>query len=699
MNDLFERLKEVNQDLLLGNETKGRNKVIQILDRYPQTEEYPTILNHYIRLTGLYPYIQEKTASWEDKFARFAFENEVGEDTPAILHREQSRLLKGLIEGQNIAVSAPTSFGKSFVIDAFISTRKPNNILIIVPTIALTDETRRRLYKRFSSEYKIITTTDVEPSKKNIYVFPQERAISYVDSIDHLDMMIVDEFYKASPSFDSERSSSLIKALMKLGKKASQKYYLAPNINSLNENPFTEGMTFIKLDFNTVFLELYSLHEKINGEEEKRSALLNVLENYEGKTLIYAGTYGEINKVRNIVIERFSTINTKLISSFSNWLDDNYGLNWNFTSSVRRGTGVHNGNLHRSLSQIQVKLFEEDEGLKNIICTSSIIEGVNTSAKNVVIWRNKNGNRNLDFFTYKNISGRGGRMFQHFIGRIFVLEKPPVDDVVQLNLEYPEELFPELDEQEIESILTEDQKNKVVAFKSEMDSMLGKGVYNRLINTNSLQTAKSKLIKSISGDIYKNSASWNGFGYLNSSNFSDKERLLYRVIQLTPGAWETKHKDFVKFIKVLEDNWNREIPDLLNDLDQYNITINEFFKLEKKVSYNLSSLLRDVNVLYKSINPQNWVDISPFISACSNAFLPKNVYQLEEYGLPRMISRKIHNNDVIDLENNDVPLHEIIQLFNKIGVEYIINNVRDLDSFDQYILRHFFDGITINAKS
>jgi reverse gyrase len=47
---------------------------------------------------------------------------------------------------------APTSFGKSFIIDAFIALKQPKNIAIIVPTIALTDETRRRLQRKFSNQ-------------------------------------------------------------------------------------------------------------------------------------------------------------------------------------------------------------------------------------------------------------------------------------------------------------------------------------------------------------------------------------------------------------------------------------------------------------------------------------------------------------------------------------------------------------------
>ncbi len=69
-----------------------------------------------------------------------AFKADAGDKTPVTLHSAQSRVLKRLLLGENIAVSAPTSFGKSFIIDAFISIRKPDNVVIIVPTIALADD-------------------------------------------------------------------------------------------------------------------------------------------------------------------------------------------------------------------------------------------------------------------------------------------------------------------------------------------------------------------------------------------------------------------------------------------------------------------------------------------------------------------------------------------------------------------------------
>ena len=44
---------------------------------------------------------------------------------------------------------------------------------------------------------------------------------------------------------------------------------------------------------------------------------------------------------------------------------------------------------------------------------------MNTSAKNVVIFDNKKGGKDIDFFDYSNIVGRSGRMMEHYIGNIY----------------------------------------------------------------------------------------------------------------------------------------------------------------------------------------------------------------------------------------------------------------------------------------
>jgi len=697
---VFDQCHIINELLIGKQENEARQELIKLLD-YHQTNEldYNPLVNHLIRETGLFPYLEPETSNWEERFIYNAFKVDVGEEKLLTLHREQSFLLKSLLEGRNIAVSAPTSFGKSFVIDAYIKIKKPNNVLIIVPTLALTDETRRRLYKKFAHEYKIITTSDVELSDKNIFIFPQERAMNYINIVESFDIMIVDEFYKASSKFDKERSPSLIRAMIRLGAKSNQKYYLAPNITSIDSNPFTEDMEFIRLDFNTVFLEKHELYNQINNNEEKSEKLLEILSENRGKSLIYAGTYSNIDSLTYLFLDTYEPVKNELLEMFADWLSKNYDVNWSLTKLISREIGVHNGRLHRSLSQIQVKLFEEETGIRNLISTSSIIEGVNTSAENVIIWRNRKGSAKLDDFTYKNIIGRGGRMFKHFIGKIYILEQPPIEGQTQLDIPFPDEILGDLDDTKYEGLLTKEQVAKLKIYNDEMGELIGVQVYDELKAESAFQSSNSELIKTIAIDLTTNPDEWNGLYYLNEFKPENWDRLLYKVIKLQPGNWDTGYKVFVEFIKIMAYNWSKSIPELLKELEDYDVGIDKFFLLERNVTYKFSALLNDLNTLQKRILKDKQYDISKFIKWCSHAFLPKVVFQLEEYGLPRMISKKLHESNVIDFYNNELTIHSVVEQLNEIGKEMTIERTNNLDEFDKYILNYFFDGIKItNAQ-
>lgn len=696
--DTFSQCHKINSLLELGSENDARNELIKLLDYHEKHGiEYSGLVNSLIRQSGLYPYLDINTADWGEKYVYEAFKADIGGGRKVTLHREQSYLLNALLSGRNIAVSAPTSFGKSFVIDSFISIKKPRNVVIIVPTIALTDETRRRLHKKFGREYKIITTAEQELSEKNILIFPQERAIGYADRIQNLDMLVIDEFYKASPVFDKERSSSLLRAILKLGKKASQKYFLAPNISELKSNVFTADMEFCSLEFNTVFLEKYELFREIGADGVKKSkAFVDILSSAEGKTLVYAGTYANIDRVSALVVDNFFDVKNSLLNSFSSWLGEHYDSAWNLTNLIRRGVGIHNGQLHRSLSQIQVKLFEEPFGLDAIVSTSSIIEGVNTSAENVILWSNQSGQgkAKIKDFAYRNIIGRGGRMFKHFVGKIYILEPPPVETSALLDLPFPDDLLGEVGDDGLASELSAEQIAKIILYKEEMGELLGDGVYGRLQRDGAFQNSDSYFLLDMAKDLKYNSESWNGLGYLNSPNPEQWGRLLFRAMRLQPGVWGTSYTNFVEFVKVLSLNWKLTIPELLLRLDHLDIGIEKFFDLERKVTFKLASILGDLNILQKEVLGDTAVDISPFVSKVSHAFLPKLVYQLEEYGLPRMISRKIHKAGIVNLVDEDVDLYSVMNELNFLGVDGVCQVVTDLDYFDRYILKYFFDGIS-----
>jgi len=140
--------------------------------------------------------------------------------------------------------------------------------------------------------------------------------------------------------------------------------------------------------------------------------------------------------------------------------------------------------------------------------------------------------------------------------------------------------------------------------------------------------------------------------------------------------------------------WQSVYKQILQDnlFQTYGVTIEKIFEMERDIPFKVATMLKDVNLLSNHIF-SNKVDISPFISKVSYAFLPKLVYKLEEYGLPRMVSKKIQNAEIINLENFNIPIHKAISQFNQIGLEIIKQRIPNLRSFELYILDYFYDGI------
>lgn len=695
--EVFDTCFEINDLLASQDEVGARNLLIQLLaDLQKSNSSYPQVVNHMIRETGLFPYMQLENAPWDQKYVFQAFKVNTGHKFET-LHREQSSVLAKLLDGKSIAVSAPTSFGKSFIIDAYIAAKQPNTVVIIVPTIALMDETRRRLFKKFSNEYNIITAPDTRLKSKNIFIFPQERAFGYLSSLEEIDLLVIDEFYKASQKHDPERSPSLVKAILKLSKLSKQRYYLAPNIKILAENPFTNDMEFVELlEFNTVYLDVQNIYREIgNDVKKKNEKLVGIISQNSQKSLIYAGTYSEIAKITDIVIENLPIVDRIYTSHFARWLRENYQSDWLLADLVDRAVGVHNGNMHRCLSQLQIKLFEYDDGFDSIVSTSSIIEGVNTSAQNVIVWKSKVGNTNLKDFTYKNIIGRGGRMFKYFVGNIYLLDTPPKSEDAQLEIEFPDKMLGSLDENQDVDSLNQKQIERIIEYKTQMSDILGQENFAKLKRENLLQDNDADFLLRLATDMKESPEDWNGFAYLNSANPDNWESMLFKVLKLKPGGWGGTWSDVVKVAKIISGNWNNDLSLIISRLRKEGVQIDDFFKLERTVTFKLSALLSDTNELHKII-VNNSVDISGFIGKMSRAFLPSAVYHLEEYGLPRMISKKIHDAGIINFEAPEMDLLKAIETMQMLGIDEVFA-IKSLSSFDRYIVKFFFDGITLDG--
>lgn len=338
-----------------------------------------------------------------------------------------------------------------------------------------------------------------------------------------------------------------------------------------------------------------------------------------GKSLIYAGTYSEVNKVSKILIECLPVVERMCTTHFAKWLRENYQADWILADLVDRAIAVHNGRMHRCLSQLQVKIFEYSDGFDSIISTSSIIEGVNTSAQNVIIWRSKIGSSNLKDFTYKNIIGRAGRMFKYFVGNIYLLDRPPVSEDTQLEIEFPDEILGALDDSDDIGKLSDIQIGKILEYRERMSEILGADNFSIIQRDNLLQDSDSDFLLSLAMEMSNDPEGWRGFGYLNSDNPDDWGRMLFKVMRLKPAGWESSYEKIVATTKALSQNWTLPLPDLISSLQEYFVDVDEFFKLERTITFKLSTLLSDVNILHRIIvNPST--DVSSFISRMSHAF-------------------------------------------------------------------------------
>lgn len=341
-----------------------------------------------------------------------------------VFHSKQNEIYYTLIHKGNVVLSAPTSFGKSLIIDSIITSNLYNNIMIVVPSIALIDETRKRLIK-FNEQYRVISFSGQSLGKRNIFVLTQERALDYIDETD-IDFFVIDEFYKLDLKENQDENDSreivLNKVFYKLFKSQANYYLLGPNIERLIAPKLNEQKyKFIKTNYKTVVSEFYQVKNNALNKEKK---LLDLCKDISGQTLIYCKSPASANKVADFL---FNNLDLEIIEYNEDlvlWIRNNYHPDWDYPKYIEYGIGVHHGKIPRALAQKSVDMFNCGF-LKFLICTSTLIEGVNTKARNVIIYDNVVNRKKMDFFSFNNICGRSGRMNSYMIGNIYTFYEQP----------------------------------------------------------------------------------------------------------------------------------------------------------------------------------------------------------------------------------------------------------------------------------
>jgi replicative superfamily II helicase len=385
------------------------------------------LIDQILLSVGLYPYLGDRQEDWRRTGFKALYRDPTNQEF--VYHEEQSRALNLFLSGSDALLSAPTSFGKSSLIDALITVRKQQRVAIVVPTLALLDEVKRRVQARFGGEYLVIShpqhLDEVEDDDQVIVVTTQERLLSLASNFE-FDLVIIDEFYKMDTSpegkhqLPNKRAAALNRVFARFGTSAKQVLLLGPNLEALDEitvrhRSFKKYVT----KFRPVAVNLYDrTNAKDPLAETKR-----ILDKFGSEsTLIYCASPKSANTLAG-EIANLSSAGEKA-SKFSEWIASSVHPEWDVAKSLSSGVGIHHGRIPRSISGYQVKLFDEGE-LPVLICTSTLIEGVNTAAKNIIIYdKSIDGTKGLNKFEIENIKGRAGRLRRHFVGNVFVLREP-----------------------------------------------------------------------------------------------------------------------------------------------------------------------------------------------------------------------------------------------------------------------------------
>lgn len=440
-----------------------------------------------------------------------------------LLHRYQWAVLNRFAAGQRnrIFLSATTSFGKTFLVYEVIRKMGYNNIALIFPTISLLSE---NLFKVFTDDeyawikdnYKIHTLSDFqELGKKNVFIYTPERYLSFLDKnagVD-LDFVFVDEVYKLDNSYiideeakENERDIAYRLSLHELlRREATDALLVGPYIvlPANDGNQQSSFKTFLEhYGFQTVDYNQFDVVSKLEVpvKTAKRVAVGNEFE------LTFIGTSKNdhviglvrqlVERNENVIIycsqkphtERWAKtlidvqdvlppIQNERLASLVNHLErlfaDRKGAQWIVTKALKQGVGIHHGLVPKYIQQEIISLFNEGV-LKVLICTTTITEGVNTTAKNMVVLSGKKGLKDLKKFDAQNIEGRAGRFMKHYQGRIFVL-----DDLFMQRMQQEDEPIRHKqfevaeDKQDVDILLMEPQylTQRQVERKQRLDDM------------------------------------------------------------------------------------------------------------------------------------------------------------------------------------------------------------------------------------
>jgi hypothetical protein len=466
----IEILKKLNE-YFVNDEKSSKQNVVELMNLMVTENTYKENLDLFfmsISLTQLYGFLAYLTIDERNYFflSDYFKANSYSSQNLDFLNSGQLSLLNEIDVHYKSFISAPTSFGKTSIVNEYIINKLEtlNVVVYIVPTNSLLEEQYIKYTNFLRGNHNINISTQpikIEGCKNILFLTPERFVVFYEGNrLDNVDLIVMDETYKimeyrnkSISDFINTRGIRFRKVADILGNSACKTIFLSPFTYDLTDSMrrFLKKYNIAKIDrkieyvsHNTVKIESVTdfkicfPNSEIKYETQnmfkKTSCILQELLNE--KNIVYVRYYSEAYKIADeFPISVFNVSRNQRFIKFLKHLDDNLCIDkntkWKVISSLEKGIGIYISPIPRYIKREIIKLFEEN-ALHTLIVTTSFTEGVNTNAKNLIFTTLQSGRNALSSIDVLNVAGRAGRFGKNSIGDIYCITKAIYDRVSEL---------------------------------------------------------------------------------------------------------------------------------------------------------------------------------------------------------------------------------------------------------------------------
>ncbi|TIV60520.1 DEAD/DEAH box helicase [Mesorhizobium sp.] len=389
----------------------------------------------------------------------------------------QKEAWDSLPDANAIAITAPTSAGKSFLVIEHmcrsVEAASQFCAVYVAPTRALLSEVfesvKRRLDGKPGIRISTVPSRDSEDLPKQVFILTQERfqvLLAISDIV--FDLIVADEAQNMS---DGSRGMILQECLEQaLERKADTRLVmLAPGADGFKEVGAAIGRQKMQIAASSMpsviqnrivvtksavpnTLELSLLTEtgtqslgRLTGNRgfdlpaSRLAAVVLELGQQDG-SLVYSTGPKDSETVATLIARECKVVDDKSLEDLAVFIEKHIHERYGLADLVRKGVAFHYGKMPTLLRESLEAAFRQGT-IRFLACTTTLFQGVNLPARNVFIDTPERGSGDaLDPAAMWNFAGRAGRMRKDIVGNVFLVDyqdwpEKPMDRFVGYSIE------------------------------------------------------------------------------------------------------------------------------------------------------------------------------------------------------------------------------------------------------------------------